>query len=332
LGRNEEPAVTNRRILATIAILTFNGEKDIDEILAKVSEQKLDDEFEVLVIDSGSTDQTLDIIKKHKKVILHEIPNSEFGHGKTRQLAAKLAKGEFVVYLTHDAIPATESWLYEMLRPFEMNPKIVGVLGRQQPRLGCIPLIKYDIIGVFKGFGPQFGTTIFYKDTFIDSQSVYDAVAFYSDSNSAARKSALLGEIPYQDVDYAEDQVFGRDILENGYYKAYAPRGVVFHSNEIRISEYRNRIFDEYLGLRKVGIMVEKPSMYATLKLILKGSLLDSFRIIKDPEYKIGAKIRWLFINPIVHIEKWIGMRKALDVDLKDKVAIDRNSLESKQK
>ena len=52
-----------------------------------------------------------------------------------------------------------------------------------------------------------------------------NAVTFYSDVNSAARKDILTGEVPYRDVSYAEDQLLGRDVISAGYIKAYdAPR------------------------------------------------------------------------------------------------------------
>ncbi|WP_391857866.1 glycosyltransferase family A protein, partial [Vibrio cidicii] len=133
------------------------------------------------------------------------IPNSEFGHGRTRNLAAQLATGEFVVYLTHDAIPASESWLTELLAPFAIDERIVAVMGKQIPRPGCFPLLKYEIRGVFAGFGPDFGTTVFYKDDFAKDEGVLGAMAFYSDVNSAARRSFLTDVVPYRDVRYAED-------------------------------------------------------------------------------------------------------------------------------
>ena len=71
-------------LLATVVIPTYNGELYLRRILTALREQKIDGEFEVMVIDSGSTDATLDIVSDYPEVRLHEIKNSEFGHGKTR--------------------------------------------------------------------------------------------------------------------------------------------------------------------------------------------------------------------------------------------------------
>lgn len=205
---------------ASVVILTYNGEQHIDEILASLTNQRFDGTYEILVIDSGSTDSTLDLIAKCPSVRLVQIPNSEFGHGKTRNLGAHLAKGRIVAYLTHDATPASDRWLHEITAPFAISDRIVAVMGAQIPRPDAFPLLRYEIKGVFNGFGPGFGTTLFYEDDFIQDEGVRNAVTFYSDVNSAARKDILTGEVPYRDVSYAEDQLLGRDVIAAGYIKA----------------------------------------------------------------------------------------------------------------
>lgn len=321
---------------ATVFIPTYNGATYIDDILRALFDQKVDFEYEVLVIDSGSTDATLDIIKpyldEYPNLILKQIPNTEYGHGKTRDEAAREANGEIVVYLSHDAVPSHNRWLYEMVRPFEINDKLLGVFGKQIPRSNCIPMLKSEINAVFGGFGPDFGTTLFYKDDFVTSQGVYDAVSFYSDVNSASRKKTLTGAVPYQHVSYAEDQILGRDIIDGGYYKAYAPRASVLHSNDLMLKEYRRRTFDETYGLRKVGIPVAIPSYKTITKLTLRGIIRDAKNILRDREYSAAHKLYWLMANPLFHIEKWRGIRKASLADLEDPSAYNKYSLEASKK
>lgn len=312
---------------ATIFIPTFNGEKYIGNILQSITSQVFEGMFEVLVIDSGSSDDTLKIIRdytdKYENFRLHEIPNSEFGHGKTRQLAATMARGEFVVYLSHDAVPAHDKWLYEMVKPFSISEKIVGVMGKQIPRSNCPPIQKYDIVNTFNQFGPDFGTTLFYKDNFIEDKAVYDAVRFYSDVNSAARRSTLLNDVPYRDVAYAEDQLFGEDLLEAGLLKAYAPRGSVIHSNDVSLRDYNKRIFDEVFALRKTGALIGKP----TFANLTRGVIRDSIRIALDRQYGIKRKFYWLVINPLYHIQRYRGTKQALGTNLNEK-SLDKKSLE----
>lgn len=321
---------------ATIFIPTYNGETHLKDIFIAIFKQKVDFKYEVLVIDSGSTDGTIDIIKhyeaKHDNIRFIQIDNSEYGHGKTRDYAARIAKGEIVVYISHDAVPSHNRWLYEIVKPFELNDKIVGVMGKQLPRPKCFPLLKYEIKAVFRNFGPDFGTTLFYKDDFVKKKSTYDLISFYSDSNSAGRRSYLTGMFPYKHVDYAEDQLLGRDIIDGGYLKAYAPRASVVHSNDLELREYKHRMFDETLALRKNGIPVQRPSLKRVVKMVVVGTLKDTVHTIRDKQYSFKRKVYWLFLNPFFHIEKWRGVRLATSVNLKDKEAHDQYSLEKKRK
>ena len=319
----------------TVFIPTWQGEQYLDEVLLRIFEQRVPFDFEVLIYDTSSSDATPEIIEKYAK--MHEnlryktITKAEFGHGKTRDAAAHDAKGEIVVYISQDVTPAHDRWLYEMIRPFNISESIVGVMGKQDPRSHCFPLLKSEIRSVFRGFGPDFGTTIFYKDTFVKDQGSYDAISFYSDVNSAARRSFLIGELPYKDVPYAEDQLLGRDIIDAGYQKAYAPRGNVIHSNDMKLSEYKHRMFDETMGLRKVGIPVNIPSKKIIIKMIVRGVIRDWFNTLWDSQYSIKRKIYWLIMNPFYHVEKWRGVRLAAITDINDNDSQDKYSLEQRR-
>ncbi|USN96592.1 MAG: glycosyltransferase family 2 protein [Candidatus Nomurabacteria bacterium] len=327
--------MTKDDIKATIFIPTWFGEQYLDEVLGAIFKQKVPYKFEVLIYDTSSTDKTPEIIAKYAKQhdnLRHKtISKSEFGHGKTRNVAAHDAKGEIVVYISQDVTPAHDYWLYEMVKPFELSERIVGVIGKQVPRPHSFPLLKSEIKSVFNGFGPDFGTTLFYKDEFVKDQGIYDAISFYSDVNSAARRNILVGKISYQDVPYAEDQLLGRDFIDAGYIKAYAPRGTVIHSNDMTISEYKHRMFDETLGLRKIGLPVEVPSRKVVAKMIVRGIVRDTLRIPRDEHYSFKRKIYWIVVNPLYHIQKWRGVRLGARVDINDSSILKKYSLEHRR-
>ena len=327
-----QPENVEPDVLVTVAVLTYNGETYLEQILNAVEKQSVDGEVDILVIDSGSTDGTLGIVARHPAVRLHQIPNSEFGHGKTRNLAARLARGEFIAYLTHDAIPASDGWLRELLAPLrDEAADIKAVMGKQIPRPGCFPLLKYEIEGVFAGFGPDFGTTVFFDDGTAEEQGLIDALSFYSDVNSATRTAFLRNEIPYRDVRYSEDMMFGQDIIEAGYKKAYAPRGAVIHSNDLTLDEYGKRMFDETVALRQIDKPIPPMRRRAQLRMTVRGILADTVRILRD-DYSVMAKLRWLLVNPRFHIAKWRAYRAATLVDLGDEAAIRAGSLEHSRK
>lgn len=322
-------------IKATVFIPTYFGEDNLEELFGALSVQEVDFEYEVLVIDTSSTDRTPEIISKwqHKfnNFRYETILKKDFSHGLVRQQAAEMARGEYIVYLTQDATPAHKRWLYEIIQPLERFPQVAGVMGKQDPRPNALPLLKEEIIRTFRQFGPSFGTTIFYHDDFIDSRQLFDLVSFYSDVNSAARTSVLLSNVPYRDIPYAEDQKFGEDLLQAGYMKAYAPRANVLHTNDIALRDYRKRMFDEIVGVRRVGKTMDQVSLLFVCKQVLRALTLGSLFILRDGQYSWKRKLYWLVVNPLFVIEKWKGVRSAIAVDLEDTESIQANSLESQQ-
>ncbi len=317
--------------VATVAVLTFNGERYLREILAALRAQEFDGEVEVLVIDSGSTDATLAIIAEFPEVRLHQIPNSEFGHGRTRNLAARLAVGEYIAFLTHDAIPADEHWLTELIEPLRSFPDVVAVLGKQRPRPDCVPIMKYEIRRAFETQGPDFGTTVSrYTPAFDRDPVLFERASIYSDVNSATRRAFLVDVLPYRDVAYSEDQLFGQDVIRSGRAKAYAARGAVIHSNDLSYAEYGKRLFDEIVGMRKAGAQLPPPQ--AGYRALARALVLDPIDILRDGEYSAGRKLYWLLVNPFFHLTKYRVSRRARRFDLTDDAAFARGSLEARRK
>ena len=91
---------------------------------------------------------------------------------------------------------------------------------------------------------------------------------------------------------YAEDQLLGSDVLAAGMLKAYAPRGLVMHSNEYSIGDYYYRKFDENLAMYEVlGVLP-----VATWKNIVKRYCIDTVRdivfTVSDHQYSFTQKLR----------------------------------------
>ena len=296
---------------ATVSILSYNGERYLDAILRSLETQDYSGPIEILVVDSGSTDGTLAILAAHPEVRVHRIPNAEFGHGRTRNLVAELARGELVAYLTHDAVPTGTGWLSALLAPLIDDERIVAVVGKQVARPGALPLQKYDIARTFASQGPDYGVTVTYDHGQLGESAALETAAFYSDVNSAARRRVLLEAIPYRDVSYAEDQLFARDVLRAGLRKAYAPEAVVEHSNDLTIRELGRRIQEETHGLQAIGTHIPPVSIGRMLKQIVRGSIVDAGSIITDRELTAGARLRALFVNPVAHVVKWSNHRAA---------------------
>jgi glycosyltransferase involved in cell wall biosynthesis len=280
--------------LASVVLLTFNGESYLREVLDAVGRQKASFDYEVLVIDSGSRDGTLDILRSYA-VNLHQIPNSEFNHGETRNLGARLSRGRFVAYLTQDSTPADEHWLQYLVDAFDLGPKVGAVYGLHLPRPDCDPVTRRDTEEFFKMMGPVDRPTIRSIKEGEEGWQEYlqneGIIGFFSDVNSCLRKS-VWKEIPYRPLDYAEDQALGRDVLRAGYWKVYEPRAAVVHSHSYPLLEYFRRQFDEYRGLRRSIGFTQTSGLARVFLGALKGGSVDS-RYVWRKKYSLVARLKW---------------------------------------
>lgn len=116
----------------SVIIPTCNGEPWLAELLSMLAVQSLVP-AEILIIDSASTDATREITCRHN-VHLIEIARQDFDHGGTRTMAAVAAVGEFLVYMTQDAVPVDRNVLAQLIRPLLEDETIAAAYGRQLPR------------------------------------------------------------------------------------------------------------------------------------------------------------------------------------------------------
>ena len=296
---------------ATIFLPVYNGERDhLRETLEAIFSQKADFSWNVYAIDSGSKDGSVKILrefsKKYNNFRFSEIPNKEYSHGGTRQKAAEESDGEIMVYLSQDAIPVDKNWLKNIVAPFEISRKVAGVLARQVPRDYCFPLQKKDINNVFAAQGVAGAVTLYDKNS-----EDHGRASFYSDVCSAARREILVEKVPYRNISYSEDQAFGKDIIERGFIKVYADNARVNHSNDIRLSEYKGRIVDEFLGLEKTGIKLAKPSRKNLFREITFAAMSDMKFTLKDRQYSRKQKLYYFVTAPIFRFKRWSGMNAA---------------------
>ena len=222
---------------AAVIIPTWNGGALFRDVLESLTTQSTPWSFEVLVVDSGSTDETLEITRSYagRGVRLHSIPNSEFQHGRTRNLAISLTSAEFVAVLTQDATPANPYWLANLVKSFDKGAKVAGVFGAHQAYPDATPFVSMGIQGHFEHFNRL--AHVAHWDAHDDiipfgSTSWQNWLHYYSDNNSCMRRS-VWEHIPYPDIDWGEDQVWAWEIVKQGYDKAFAENAIVYHSHNL---------------------------------------------------------------------------------------------------
>lgn len=231
--------------LVSVLIPTKNGGFLFDKVLKKVINQKTSWEFEIIIIDSGSTDSTIDSCNSYNKVKLYKIDTDSFGHGKTRNLGVSMASGKYIALLTQDALPIDEYWLHRLVLTVEQDEQIAGVFGKHIAYPNANPFTAHELDLHFKNFDNA--NSVYYikdREKYYTDERYRQSLHFFSDNNALIRRS-VWEECPYPEVDFAEDQIWAKTILEAGYKKAYSSTAAVYHSHDYTLFERLQRSFDE---------------------------------------------------------------------------------------
>jgi rhamnosyltransferase len=228
----------------SILIPTKNGAEDLDACLAAIYSQEGTRPFEVIVIDSGSTDATLEIARGYP-VRIEQIPPEAFHHARTRNYAAGLAGGKFLVFLSQDAIPASETWLNGMISNF-VDPAVGAVYGRQLPRHDSTPERQETLEAVYGG------------ERVVKDPSRGQECSFryyhFSSVNSAIRQEVWQATRFPDDLKVYEDLGIAKRILDAGWKIVYEPRAAVYHSHSHTTCGLFKRYFDGGVIWNRLGL------------------------------------------------------------------------------
>ena len=217
----------------SVIVPTYNAKDLLAELFSRLRSQSVD--FELVIIDSSSTDGTAELAKEAADTFL-SIPKHTFDHGGTRAIAAKAAKGELLLFLTQDALPENDHTLENLLQAFD-DPVVGAVFGRQLP---------YESTSLFGKHLRYFNyPENSYTRTFSDKAHYGLKTVFFSDSFSAYRRSVLAEVGWFKDgLIVGEDMYVIAKIVIAGYKVAYRADAVVFHAHSYSVWEDFRRYFD----------------------------------------------------------------------------------------
>lgn len=222
------------KIEVSIVVRTKNEEKNIKKCLEGIFRQKINKSFEVIIVDSGSTDNTLKIASQFPCKII-KIPPEEFTYPHALNVGVTHSKGEYCVFISGDAFPANDQWLYFLLEPF-VESDVAAVYGRQIPVRGVNPIEETELIIEFPDYKPK-------------SHGA-------SSANCAIRRD-LLKKFPFIEKHNrleksnklaAEDAIWKMLIESKGWKTAYNPKSIVFHTHPLGI-KYLTKRYNEYYNM-----------------------------------------------------------------------------------
>lgn len=224
----------------SVVIPTLDAEREIEDLLRILESQSLKP-IEVLVVDSESEDHTVAVVQRHDGVRILQIERRDFNHGVTRDMALRETTGDFVCFLTQDAVPASDDYLARLVAPMIEDPDIALVSGRQLPKADARRFEQ-----LVRSFNYPDSPSVRSKK---DLEKCGIKTFFASDSCSAYRRTAYLDCGGFERVNTNEDMLMAARFVASGLKVAYEPSAEVYHSHNLTPSQQfaRNRAVGMFL-------------------------------------------------------------------------------------
>lgn len=247
----------------SIILLIKNGGKRLELLMERLHEQNFKGTYEIIAIDSGSEDKSIQILNKYK-IKVHRIKPEEFHHSRTRNLGAEKARGEILVYITQDALPIDDDFLEKLLTPLN-DPKIAVSYGRQIAN----PDSKDVDIFFYSYFYPD-ERKVLGKELVKNTKKFYIDHVYVSDVCSAIKRDVWKQLRFTDDIPMAEDKDFGLKVLKSGYKVVYEPKATVYHSHDYSLCSLFKRRFQDGAAFSNIALEGESEFLGRGFKFIIQ--------------------------------------------------------------
>jgi GT2 family glycosyltransferase len=272
----------------SIVIPTFNGASRIGNCLDALMKQTAGQNAEILVVDDGSTDNTVDVVKRYSGVRL--ITQANAGPAAARNRGAQEARGTIILFTDDDCVPMPD-WLDAMLAPFD-DAEVVGVRGVYRTRQ----------VGLAARF-----VQIEYEDRY-RRMARLPSIDFIDTYSAAFRRDRFL-EMTGFDTSFpvacAEDADLSYRMSARGWKMKFAPAAIVYHTHPDTLSRYLKKkykfAFWRVLAVRKNPSKAVKDShtpQLMKLQLLFAPALLlgVAFDLIVRPAVPVSLLVLAAFL------------------------------------
>ena len=214
----------------SIVMRSFNEAWALRDTLAMLRRQ-VGPSWELIVIDSGSSDGSVEIIREFAPAHFVQIQSCDYVPGRVMNHGMRLARANRVVFLNADATPANERWLEPLAQALE-NPNVAAVFGRQIPRKDCRAVFACD-----------------YERCFGNNRESANWDHFFSMVSSGLRKDVWSLRGFLENLQYAEDDEYTRWARAQGYKVVYCAESVAMHSHNYTAQQAYKRAFGDAKAL-----------------------------------------------------------------------------------
>jgi len=218
----------------SLIIPTLNAECYMPALVEIIAKQTVKPD-EVIVVDSESEDNTVEMAQKAGWKLLH-VKRSDFDHGGTRNYAFDNTTGDYVLFLSQDALPTNEKYIEELVKGFE-DKEVAMISARQVARKDATEIEK-----LVRNFNYPSKSFVRTKE---DIATMGIKAYFFSDVCSAYRRATFekLGKFE-SPLLTNEDMLMAARALAAGYKVGYCGTAEVYHSHDYTLEQQYKRNFD----------------------------------------------------------------------------------------
>ena len=243
-------------MLISIIIRTFNEEEYLNELLSSIKTQKCDNyKTEVVIVDSGSTDKTIEIATQNSARITY-IDKNQFTYGKSLNIGCEFANGDIFVFISGHCIPTSDSWLKSLIKPI-IQGDCDYVYGRQVGK----DKTKFSEHRIFEKYFPN-------------HSSIPQVGFFCNNANSAIAKNTFEQYQFNEVLTGLEDLYLAQQIHNNNGRVGYVAESIVYHMHNETWFQIKIRYERESIALQKIMPEI-KISLFDMLFFITAGVLKD---------------------------------------------------------
>lgn len=263
-------------VLVSVVVPVKDGAAHLPALLAALEAQQVAGGFELVALDSGSRDGSQRMLAEPRGFELNriDVEPAAFDHGATRNLGARAARGEFLVFLSQDALPVGPHFLQTLVEPLRHDPRLAGVSARQRPRPDADAITRERLQRSGLAEGPA--RRVFATAAELDAMPALARLRACAFDNvaSAVRRDVLLAH-PFPASRFGEDVEWADRVLRAGFGLAVEPAAEVVHSHERRVGALFRRRYLEHRALMRVFGLAVVPNASGLLRAAVGGALHD---------------------------------------------------------
>lgn len=231
--------------LISVVLPVKDGAPFLREMLPQLLSQSIAASLEIVAVDSGSSDDSIDVLVQHGATVLSIAP-AEFDHGLTRNLGAAHARGEVLVFLSQRARPVGDRWLAPLISALDADPEVVGVCSRVLPYPEADILTRRDAERELSGSPSRRRAQILDRETYVQMTEHERRVFLNFHTVSAAIRAEAWRRTPFRSVrTLGEDLLWAREVVQGGWALVHEPASLVLHSHDYSLIELFARHVDD---------------------------------------------------------------------------------------